>query len=384
MRTRLQGCAWCRCMTDCGACAIVRRHEAFLEQVATFARAMWTQFHAPSMVGGLALILLAVAMQAAVLRAGHAGSVPQLAMLAAHGLSLFSNSYILEEGRVLVFFATSSFLFGTVVRVRRKGLPYIMCVCTRHVSNMPQKATHKTNHLAWLALALLCSVQVQRGLPTRTGDDAVPGFGAAAYREEGPPTHTMHHRSVLLAPAASAALALLVVAWGRLLFRQASTGPGTTAWGMHLAWALQLTAWAAVIVDALPTYMAVWWAPHWPARVRVDCCSQPYQTISTGGTACVDGHGCHRPAASRHKACQYHPIQLVGGAFSAWCILCGDVGPRGPRFPAVCSAAVAVRASAWVDPLVPVLVARAAILCHWALLRIRWAAVCSWCVGSAG
>lgn len=97
---------------------LVRRHEAFLEQVAAFARAMWTQFHAPSMIGGLALILLALALQATVLRARQAGAVPQLTILAAHGVSLFSNSYILEEGRVLVFFAASSFLFSIAVPVR--------------------------------------------------------------------------------------------------------------------------------------------------------------------------------------------------------------------------------------------------------------------------
>lgn len=99
------------------------RHEAFLENVADFARAMWTQFHAPSMVTGLLLVALSVGLQARLLQGG--GSLGQLkgweatahlAMLAAHGLSLFSNSYILEEGRVLAFLGASCLILAWMVR----------------------------------------------------------------------------------------------------------------------------------------------------------------------------------------------------------------------------------------------------------------------------
>lgn len=95
------------------------RCEEFLEHVAEFARAMWTQFHVPSMVGGLGLIMLAVGLQATALCKGsNRLAAAQLSMLAAHGLSLFSNSYILEEGRVLVFFSTTSLIMAAwMVRV---------------------------------------------------------------------------------------------------------------------------------------------------------------------------------------------------------------------------------------------------------------------------
>lgn len=49
-------------------------------------------------------------------------SLLQYSLLVLHGLSLFSNSFILEEGRVLVFLSTTSFLLVLFVQHRDAGV----------------------------------------------------------------------------------------------------------------------------------------------------------------------------------------------------------------------------------------------------------------------
>lgn len=162
----------------------------------------------------------------------------------------------------------------------------------------PLSSQKRSGHTAWLALALLCSLQLQRGLPIRTGDDAVPGFGAAAYRQEGPPPDTPEPPSPP-PPAATAAVAALLLAWGRVLCRDAcALAHASTVRRLvvQVVWVLQLASWAAVVVDTLPEgggadwWAPEWWAPYLPARVCECMCRIPkcaiYQVAWTRTPVC--------------------------------------------------------------------------------------------------
>lgn len=175
--------------------------------------------------------------------------------------------------------------------------------------------TQRMHWAAWLLLALACSVSMQQGLPIRTGDDAVPGFGAAVYR----PNATTHESSSFSSTSSSsslpldqqravlgstpallisstawcmAALAVLLFVWGRGLHEE-KPGAETNTQGMHhsskemlsrggksstwmktrahaesihavlgaTGWAMQGVVWGGVVLDSMPAMVS--WAAGW-------------------------------------------------------------------------------------------------------------------------
>ncbi len=159
----------------------------------------------------------------------------------------------------------------------------------------------------------MCSVCMQQGLPIRTGDDAVPGFGAAVYRPDLTPSETPSantHRDqqnlvILLLTAwpgwCMIALAVLLFVWGRDLHQAtahdnvpagtrtpaAKKAPAKKTDNVQAAvyaigWTLQGIVWGCVVLDSMPEVasagsVAMGWVLggqlgqvlHSPARVRV-------------------------------------------------------------------------------------------------------------------